>query len=224
MSTHAVAQPIPASRTTRPGRAAGLIGPVLGGLFVAGALSAFPLGADQPDADASAAEAASYWSSHSGKQLAAAAPFALATAALIAFGAVLRDWFRAHDPAVGTLASVAFAGIIVAGAGLLTNVAFTVAAADTAGDVSPQVTQTLSTLSIEFGTPIAVGFGLMMIGSGAAAARSRLLPSWMGYLAVLIGLSALTPFDEVAFWTHPLWVLALCAGTYLRRDVGARQP
>jgi hypothetical protein len=223
MSTHAVAQPIPASGTRRSRRAAGLIGPALGGLFVAGALSAFPLGADQPDADASAAQAASYWSSHSGKQLAAAAIFALATAALIGFGAILRDWLRANDAAVGTLANVAFAGIVVAAAGLLTNVAFTVAAADTAGDVSPQVTQTLSTLSIEFGTPIAVGFGLMMIGSGAASARGRLLPSWMGWLAVLVGCSALTPFDEVAFWTHPLWILVLCAAMYLRRNAGAER-
>ena len=212
MSTDAIAHHIPV--TERAPRWAPLIGPALGVAAVAGMAFAIPAGEDQPDATASAREAVNYWSAHSGKQLAASAILLLVAAALVCFGVVLRRTFARQ----GVLADLAFGGMLVGAAGLLTNVALAVATADTAGDVSPQVTQTLSTLNIEFAAPIAAGFGLMMIASGIAAASSRLLPRWLAALAVLFGLFALTPLPEPAFWTFPVWILALSVALFVRRD------
>lgn len=212
MSTHAVAHPIPA--TTQTPRRTRLVGPALGVASVVGAAIALPLGADQPGATASANQAVTYWSAHSGKQLLAAAILALTAAALVCFGATLRRALESE----GVVADVAFGAMLVGAAGLLTNVAFAAATADTAGDVSPGVTQTLSTLTVEFAAPMAVGFGLMMIASGAAAAISRIVPRWIAAPAILFGLFGLTPYADPTYWTFPLWILVLSIGLFARRD------
>jgi hypothetical protein len=212
MSTDAIAHHLPA--TERAPRWAMLAGPALGVASVVGMAIAIPAGEDQPDAQASATEAVAYWSAHSGKQLAAAAILALVAAALICFGTVLRSALTR----AGAVADLAFGAMLVGAAGLLTNVGLAVATAETAGDVSPQATQTLSSLNIEFAAPMAVGFGLMMMASGVAAAQSRLLPRWAGALAVAFGVFGLTPLGEPTFWTFPVWILALSVALFVRRD------
>jgi hypothetical protein len=179
----------PIPATTQTPRRTRLIGPALGVTSVVGAAIALPLGEDQPGATASANQAVTYWSAHSDKQLLAAAILALTAAALVCFGATLR---RALE-----------------GEGVT---------ADTAGDVSPGVTQTLSTLTVEFAAPMAVGFGLMMIASGAAAAFSRIVPRWIAALAIVFGLFGLTPYADPTYWTFPLWILVLSIALFARRD------
>ena len=181
-----------------------------------GLLVAFPLAGDQPARDASAVKTVAYWSNHSGKQLLAAGIMAVSAAALVGFGAFLRDALCTADEGRELLGRVAFAGIVIAATGVLTNIGITVAAAHTAGDVAPQVTQTLSALSIDFGTPMAVGFGLMMIASGAVVVRTGLVPRALGWLSILIGLAGFTPGWIVEFWGLPVWVLILSAALYLR--------
>jgi hypothetical protein len=203
----------------RPARAGGLtarLGSAFGILTVLGFLVAFPLGGDEPAADASAAKAVAYWSSHSDRQMLASAILAVSAATLVGFGAMLRDALREADSGREPLARVAFAGMVIAATGLLTNVAFAFTAADTAGDVSPQVTQTLSTLSIDFGTPLAIGFALMMIASGIAVIRTSFVPRALGWLSILVGLAGFTPAGEVEFWGLPVWILVLSGALLLR--------
>ncbi len=218
MSSQVYAAPstAPKRRRARARFGGGALGAVLGAFSVLGLFVAFPLSADQPGADASAAKAVAYWSSHSDKQMVAAAIFAVATGALVGFGTVLRDALRAADGGREPLARLAFAGIVIAATGTLTNVGITFTAADTAGHVAPQVTQTLSSLSIDFGTPMAVGFGLMMISSGAVVVRTSLVPRALGWLAILVGVAGFTPLWVVEFWGLPVWVLILSAALYLR--------
>ena len=203
--------------TPRVGVAA-RVGAVLGVVAVFSFLVDFALGGDEPAADASAPDAVAYWTSHHDKQMVAIAILAFSAPALIGFGVILRDALRAAEEGREELARVAFAGLVIAAAGILTNLGITFAAADTAGTVSPQVTQTLSALSVDFGIPIAAGFGLFMFASGGVVSCSGIIPRWLGWLAALVGVAAFTPAAIVAFWGLPVWILILSARLYLHGD------
>ena len=66
-------------------------------------------------------------------------------------------------------------------------IAATFVAADTAGDVAPQVTQTLSVLQADFFFPLAVGAGVFLLANGLAILRTGALQSWLGWVAVVLG-------------------------------------
>jgi hypothetical protein len=58
---------------------------------------------------------------------------------------------------------------VIAATGIMTIVSITFTAADTAGSVAPEVTQTLSALNQDFFFPIAAGF----VGESSSAITSR---------------------------------------------------
>ena len=60
-------------------------------------------------------------------------------------------------------------------------------AAETIGDVAPQVTQTFSALQSDFFFPLAIGFSVFLLASGLAMLRTGLFPAWMGWAAVVLG-------------------------------------
>ncbi len=150
------------------------VAPLLGVVVIAAFLAAQALGvADEPAADASAADAVAYWSDHADKEMLISMLFAVSSAALMVFGAALRDALRELGGGVDRLASIAWAGTVIAATGIMTIVSITFTAADTAGSVAPEVTQTLSALNRDFFFPMAAGFALMLIASGSAATRLR---------------------------------------------------
>lgn len=181
----------------------------LGFVSVATMLAAFPLGADEPAANASAATAVAYWSQHDGSQSIASIAYAVSAAALVGFGAGMRQAIR--DKGAGELASIAFGAVVIAAVGVLTVVGIALTAADTAGHVTPQVTQTLSALNADLVLPTAIGFGLLLIACGAAAIKTELLPPWLGWLSLLLGASAFTPAVIVAYIATPVWLLTVSA-------------
>jgi hypothetical protein len=217
MSSQAFADRSRALHRARGGHAP--VGPLLGLATVVGFLVAFAIAPpDEPAADATAAQAVAYWSSHDDRQMLAVVVLAISVATLVGFGALLRDALRAADGGREPFARIAFTGIVIAGTGILVNLGITFAAADTAGDVSPQVTQALSALSVDFATPMVVGFGLMMIASGVVVVRTGLVPRSLGWLSILVGLLGLTPAGIVEFWGLPVWIVILSGGLYRRRD------
>ncbi len=95
--------------------------------------------------------------------------FGVSAATLVVFGAALREAACVAAAGRERLASVAFAGIVIAATGVLTIVSITFTAAETAGDVAPQVTQTLSALNKDFFFPMAIGFALTAPDSSRSA-------------------------------------------------------
>jgi hypothetical protein len=176
---------------------------------------------DEPAADASAADAVAYWSDHADKEMLISTLFAVSSAALIVFGVALRDALRELGGGVDRLASIAWAGTVVAATGIMTIVSITFTAADTAGSVAPEVTQTLSALNQDFFFPMAAGFALMLIASGSAATRLRGLPRWFGWGSIVLGVTLFTPAGLVGYYATPVWVLVVSLAMY-RRPAGSR--
>lgn len=218
--THAASVPTAAHPTaTRPGSRRS-VAPLFGLVVLAAMLAAQALGvSDEPAADASAADAVAYWSGHADKEMLISTLFAVSSAALIVFGAALRNALRELGGGVDRLASIAWAGTVIAATGILTIVSVTFTAADTAGSVAPEVTQTLSALSQDFFFPMAAGFGLMLIAGGLAATRLTGPVRWFGWLSIVLGATLFTPAGVIGYYATPVWVLIVSVAMY-RRPLG----
>jgi hypothetical protein len=200
----------PPASLTAAGEAPGRAGWACGVLTVVVFLATTPFATDEPGADASTRAAVEYWTTHASTETALSVVFTISAAALVAFGATLRAALRRAEHGRDVLPSVAFAGTILAAAGLLLAAGLSFGAADTAGKVPAEVTQTLSVLNQELFFSVGVGFALMMIGGGIVAIRTAVLPPWFGWLSVVIALTVFTPAGFLAYIAVPVWILFVC--------------
>jgi hypothetical protein len=62
----------------------------------------------------------------------------------------------------------------------------------------------------------------MLIASGLAGLNTRVLPRWLSWAGLVIGLAFLTPVGIIAFFVFPLWILAASIMLYGRgRSLGS---
>lgn len=203
-----------ATLDARPAASSTLVAPMFGLVVAASFVGASLVGGSgEPAADASAAKAAAYWSEHANGQMAASALFAVSSASLVVFAGALRE---ALANVSDRLARVAWAGCLIAATGILTLVSITFTAADTAGDVDPAMTQTLSALNQDFFFPMATGFGLMMLAGGLVALRAAGPVRWFGGISILLGVLAFTPAGIVVFYATPVWIAVVSLALILR--------
>ena len=177
--------------------------PLMGLLFLVLAVVSFALSGDGPDADESTQKHVEFWSDEEGKQIASALIACYAALVFVWFASRVRQLIARTEPQGGALASLSFAGTVIFATGLLVNNAIQFAAAESAGDASPQVTETLSVLYGDFFFPMAVGMSLFLIASGAAAVRYGAFNRFLGWAAIVIGVLAITPagFIGSMIWT-----------------------
>ena len=72
---------------------------------------------------------------------------------------------------------------------------------------SPTVIQTLNALGADMFFTVAVGTGAFLLGSGIATLKTGVLPRWLGWAAVVIGVIALTPAGFFGFLALGVWTL-----------------
>jgi len=193
----------------RPGmeRFAPLTGIVAVLLFVIAVI----VGGETPDVDDSTREVVEFWRDEEGSQIAAAILGAWGSVLLVWFGGSLRERLRGApvaDPGSDRLAALAFAGFVVIAVGVLAFCGFAFAAVDAADEgLPPAVIQTLSVLNSDFFFIVAGGNFLAMLASGVAIVRYGRLPRWLGIVAILLGILALTPVGFLAFLATGVWVV-----------------
>jgi MFS family permease len=191
-------------------------GPVFAVLFAILAVAS----GDAPGVNKSPAEINKYFDDHSGMLLASVFLSPLAIALLIGFTAAVRT--RASESgrsAVGP--AIMMAGAVVWSAGLLLGSMITLAQVDASDDKHNEATHALNDLSGASWVPLIAGIAVFLIGAGITALASRLLPAWLGWLALALGVISLAgPGGFVGFFGAPLWLLV--GGTLLGlRDRGA---
>lgn len=195
--------------------------PLAGVAFLALAVAAFAVGGETPDVEDSTAKVVAYWNEHDADRIVSAVLGGFAAVALVWFGGSLRRVVFGAEGGDGRLAALAFAGAVIAAVGLLLFAGFSFAAADTVGDVPGEVTQTLSVLSNDFFFPLAGGIALMLLASGVAFIRTRVVPGWLGWLTLVLGFGALTPVGFFVFLAAILWIAGLGVAFYVRAKDGA---
>lgn len=197
-------------------RLAPLTGLVFVGLIL---VTIFGFGNNEPDATDSTQKVVAYWHNHHDKEMFGALIGTVAVVSLVWFGGVVRAHLASAEGGAARLATTAFGGFVLIGVGGLLFSGIDFAAADTAGKVPAGVTQTLSVMNSDLYFPLAGGLAIAMLATGVASLRHKALPTWLGVLAILIGVIAVTPVGFFGFLALLVWSLVTSILLY-RRGVG----
>ena len=187
------------------------IAPLTGAAFVVLLIVGFVVSGDSPDAEAgNARELVEHWTDNKDSVMIGSALSVWAVAALAFFGGYLRTILRDRGQDSGFLPSMAMAGavIIAIGGAIDATIIFTLA--ETADDVDPTSVVTLSALYENDFFPVALGTFIFLLSIGLSVVRGAgALPKWLGWIAIVLGITALTPIGFVAFMGMGLVVLVL---------------
>jgi hypothetical protein len=200
------------------------LAPLTGLLFLALVIASSIIGGEGPDADDSTQTVLDFWADDD-TQIASALLAGLAAVPLVWFGGSIRDHLRAVAPASERLATLLFGGFVMVAVGVTAFSGFQLAAADTIGDVPPEVTQTLSVLYSDFFLPFAAGVLILFLAVGTAILRYRILPTWLGWGAflIVIGFIVFFPVGGIlaAIWIATVSILLYQGWTPVGADVPA---
>jgi hypothetical protein len=186
-----------------------VLAPLTGVVFVALAVIAFIISGETPDVDDSPVKILAFYIKHDTEQIWASALLAWGAVFFLFFLGVLRTALRAAEGGFARLSTVAFGGGIVLAIGMLAFAGFTFTLGDAADDgLTPQAAQALNALNSDFFFPVAAGLGTLMIATALSSIRSRVLPPWLAWAALVIGIAAVTPIGFFAFLVFGLWTLA----------------
>lgn len=176
------------------------IAPLTGTLFVAVALISVVIAGEPPDVtEASTQEIVDFYSDNSDEVRIGSALIALAGALLVFFGAYLHRALRVAEGDDGYLSLVVFAGTIAMALGMALDGTINFAIADAIDDIEPTAAQALLTLWNNDFLPLLMGMFLFLSALGISVLRYGALPKWIGWIAIVLAIAALTPVGFVAF-------------------------
>jgi hypothetical protein len=182
--------------------------PLTGVVFVVLTVLAFLVGGETPSVDDSVREVVSFYADNKSSQFAASILLVWGALFLVFFSAVLRDALRGPG-GPGGLPSLVFAGGVLIALGMAIFGSITFALADAHDDIAPAATQALHVLNNDFFFPLALGTAVFLLSSGLAVVTGRALPVALGWVAIVLGVLALTPVGFFAFLATGLWILVV---------------
>jgi hypothetical protein len=183
------------------------LAPLTGVLFVALLIASFLVSGETPDADASAQEAVSFYTSNDTSVTVSAALGGLGVVAFLFFLGILRGELRRYEAEPGVLSATAFAGGILVAVGGAAFSAFALTLSDTADKLDPSAVQALNALNEDFFVPLAAGSLVLLLAAGIAAVRTRAFPKWLGWAAIVIAIAWVTPAFFIAGPGALLWIV-----------------
>jgi hypothetical protein len=192
--------------------------PLTGVLFFVLLIAAVVVGGEAPSYKEPQLEIVEFWKDDETSQIISAVLGAWAAFMLVWFGASVRDAIARKEPGPSRLASISFAGAVITAVGLLLFAGLSFTAADTAGKVSADVTQTLTALNEDLFFPVAVGTALFLTAAGIAAIRYGAFDRWLGWIALAIGLICITPIGFFGILAAIAWILIASIVLYRKKD------
>ena len=135
------------------------------------------------------------------------------------FVGYLRSVLRTAEGGPGTLSSIAAGGGIVATTGMLIFMGLGFVLTESIDGFEPATVQTLNALNANFFFPLAGGLAAFTLATGLVAKRTRALPAWLAWIAIVLGVTTLSPVGFFAFLGSIVWVLV--TSIYLRTRQGS---
>lgn len=162
-------------------------------------VAGFALGGDSPDTTKkSAAAIAKHYADQGSAPIVGFALIAIGLLLYLIFASHIRQ-LLANAGEEGVLPRVAFAGVVIVGAGFSFDSTLILAMHEGAGKVSPTDIQALSLLYDNDFIPMATGTMIFLVGIGVPILRSGALPKWTGAVAILLAIISFTPIGFVGF-------------------------
>jgi hypothetical protein len=181
------------------------------------------LSGDRPDDSQTAAKALNYWNDHQTQEIASALIVHAAAVLMVFFGAGLRTALRSGEAEEATYSVVAFGGAVLTAAGFVIAGMLGLAAATAADHGGEQAVYTINQISAVDWIPFTAGLSVLMLAAGVGGLRTLALPSWMSWVAIVLGVAFFTPVGAFGFLLVPFWVIAVSVVLY-RRSEGVASP
>ena len=181
--------------------------PLTGVAFIVLLILSFVIGGEPPDAKDSADEIAAHYTEDKDAVMFGAALGGIAVVFFVFFANILRDVVRRAEGPEGRLSPVILAGAAILATGAAFDGTLSFAMAEAADDIPAESLQSLQALWDNDFLPMAVGLATFLISSGLSILRTGVLPKWLGGIAVLLGVLAITPIGFAAFIGGAVFVL-----------------
>jgi hypothetical protein len=160
-----------------------------------------------PGEKASAAEIMKHFNSHQGRTLTDVFLTPLGAALIVLFASAIRARARDRDQH-GAGPTVMVSGAVLLAASMLAGSTLNLALVSSSDHNQPQVAQTLNVLSNANWIPFIGGIAVFLIGAGMTTLSAKLLPAWLGWVALVVGVASLAgPGGFVGFFVTPTWIL-----------------
>ena len=183
--------------------------PLTGVGFIVLGIVSFIVGGEPKSADDPLREIVSYYVDNKNSVEAGAFIGVAATVLLVFFGAYLRRFLRAAAGEGEMLSIVSFVGIAIVAVGFAIDTTILIALSESADDINPVAVQSLQALWDNDFVPLALGVLLFLWGTGLSVIRSGVLPKWLGWVMIVLGVVGLTPLGFASAIGAAILVLAL---------------
>lgn len=196
------------------------LAPLCGVLFTVVFAVGFLGSGETPDFDASGQEVISHYSDD-GKIFLGILGLVISAILFLFFVSILRSVLGSSDRAPKWLATVVFGGGVIYAIALAIFAMSQFMLIDAAKLGQPEVAQALNVFDNNNFFPAVVGFATVLLATAWHTLRSRLLPVWLGWVSLVLGLLAMAgPAGFIAFLLFPIWVLVVSVLLY-RANIGA---
>lgn len=148
---------------------------------------------------------------------------AVAIVFFVFFAAALSSRLHRFE-AARALAALALAGAAVLAVGVASMAASRWSLADARNSLVPGAAQALNVLYEDFFWPFLIGLAIFGIAAGLAVVRSRSLPVWLGWIAIVVGIVGVTPASFLAFIVLMAWTLVVSGLLFRGQAVPAAAP
>jgi hypothetical protein len=164
-----------------------------------------------------------YFNSHHDRSLIQVFLAPALVAVLLLFTGELRA--RARERGLrGVGPSLLLSGAVLWAAGVLIGSMVDLGLVSSSDHDQSQVAQTLNVLSNDDWVPFIGGLAIFLLGAGITVLASRMLPLWLGWVALVVGVVSLAgPGGFIGFFVAPAWILVsgIVLGTRPAPDVDA---
>ena len=106
--------------------------------------------------------------------------------------------------------------MIVFAVGTATLAGLNYAAADVPDKITPAAEQTLNVLANDVFFAFFIGLGVFLLANGLAIVRSKVLPRWLGWIAIVFGIIAVTPIGWFILFGLLGWTVVVSVLIFIR--------
>lgn len=186
--------------------------PFTGVLFALLVLAGMATAQPPPDVHASGDKVLAFSKLHASSQRTADGLIIMGCVFFVLFAGALRGYLR-KSPRAEAASTVALvgAGMMTVGAAVYIGLDFASNAAP--NELAPAAAQALNVLALQLVFPLTAGAIIFGLSIGAAILRSGLLPAWLGWVAVVIGIVPLWILQVLLLC---LWAIAVSIILYRR--------
>jgi hypothetical protein len=198
--------------------------PLMGVLAIVIIVSSFAVGGEPPSADEGGETVANWYVDNQNQVQIAALMSVIGGVLVVFFFAYLRTILQSAEGEGGTLSLLALIGaaIIAVAAAIESTIAFAIAEA--ADDIDPASVQSLQALFENDFIPFVLGSAVLWLSVGITTVLHGVLPKWLGWVAVVLGVVSLTPVGFVSFPLGALWIVVVSILLSLRGRVARATP